>query len=78
MTDKTKCSCGSPKEAWQDCCKSCYAKKMNGSKKKDTKDNNDIRRQVFLKVAGNQLQNKTAKDVINYAKQLETEYSAWL
>ena len=51
---------------------------MNGSKKKDTKDNNDIRRQVFLKVAGNQLQNKTAKDVINYAKQLETEYSAWL
>ena len=71
----TKCICGNPKEAWQDCCKSCYAKKMNGGKK-DTKDK-DIRRQVFLKVASNQLTKATTKELITYAKNLEAEYLAW-
>jgi hypothetical protein len=69
-----KCSCGNPKESWQDICKSCYAKKMNI--KRPTKES-DIRRQVFLKVASNQLEKATATELISYAKTLETAYNQW-
>lgn len=70
------CSCGNEKEAWQDICKSCFAKRMNGSKK-NTKDNSDIRRQVFLKVASNQLEKATVSELISYAKELEGAYNKW-
>ena len=71
-----KCSCGKPKEEWQDVCKSCYAKKMGGSKKKPNKDNL-ILKQTCLKVAGNVLEGKTANEVIDYAKQLYQQFQSW-
>lgn len=80
MSKMNKCSCGNPKEAWQDVCKSCYAKKMGwGIQKpsKTSKNSDDILRQVCLKVSGMQLQKATPSEVIGYAKQLYTLFQGW-
>lgn len=73
-----KCVCSKEyeDEGFKTMCPSCFAKSMNGSKKNESKDS-DIRKLVFLKVASNQLQNTTAEEVVNYAKQLEKVYSNW-
>lgn len=71
-----KCSCGNEKEGWQSVCKSCYSKSKGNkpiTKNKDT----EIKRQCFLKIASDQVKGKEPKDLVSYAKQLETEFSKW-
>lgn len=70
------CSCGAIlQEDWMKTCKSCYAK-QNKSKQVVSKEI-EIRRQVFLKVAANQMRSASPKEIIGYAKELEAEFCLW-
>ena len=74
VTDK--CACGNEKEGWQSVCKSCYSKNKGNkptSKNKDT----EIKRQVFLKIASEQVKTKEPKELLDYAKKLEKEFILW-
>ena len=70
-----KCQCGNDKEDWQSICKQCFAKSKGGANPK-TKDR-DIKRQVFLKVASEQLGKGNPNDLVKYAKDLELEFNKW-
>jgi len=77
MATKT-CKCGNPKEDWQDCCKVCYSKKMNGDKKGVDNKDDLILKQTCLKVAGNVTEKgKTSAEVMTYAKQLYNQFQSW-
>jgi hypothetical protein len=78
-----KCKCGSEyeDEGFKTMCVQCFAKSKNGftkttKNKIDNKDQ-DIHRQVFLKVASEQLKGVQVVEIINYAKQLEKAFNEW-
>jgi hypothetical protein len=76
MTSKT-CKCGTQYEdmGFKTLCSSCYAKSVNGSKRIDVTQ--DIHRQVFLKIASEQLRGIQPKELIKYAQELEKEWEQW-
>ena len=86
-----KCeTCGKDFEAladYQKLCRSCYIKNKNGvpTPPKDLKENcntivldkdTKILRQVFLKVASEQVKGRP-EELLQYAKKLETEWTNW-
>ena len=75
-----KCNCGNDfeNEGFKTLCPKCYAISKNGFKKpfKANKDK-DIHRQVFVKVASEQLRGVAVAEVINYAKELEKAFDRW-
>jgi hypothetical protein len=74
-----KCSCGNEKEDWQAICRVCYAqlkqKPENGPNKTVTREQ-DIRRQVFTKIASEQVKG-SPRDIVEYARRLEAAYNSW-
>ena len=74
-----KCSCGKDyeDEGFKSMCSSCFARSMNGSKKQSNDKETDIHRQVFLKVASEQVKG-TPDRLVAYAKQLEVQYNNWI
>lgn len=76
MTSKT-CECGKQYEdmGFKTLCPLCYAQSINSNKKADEKQ--DIHKQVFLKIASEQLRGIQPKDLIRYAQELEKEWLKW-
>jgi hypothetical protein len=78
-----KCKCGKDFESmgFKTLCPSCYAKtkaEFKGADQllKPTKET-DIHRQVFVKVASEQLKGVSVSELISYAKELESAYNRW-
>ena len=71
-----KCACGNEKEGWQQMCRQCYAK--NGKKASFGNKDKDIKRQVFMKIASDQIKTKEPKDLVSYAQKLEKEFNLWV
>jgi hypothetical protein len=79
-----KCKCGKQYEdmGFKTLCPSCYAKSKTGDFKganQSLKESieADIHRQVFVKVASEQLKDVTVEELIKYAKELEQAYNRW-
>ena len=75
-----KCKCGKDyeDEGFKTMCSKCYAISKNGFKKPNTVNKDkDIHKQVFLKVASEQIKG-TADKLVAYAKQLEIQYNNWV
>ncbi|MBI2101852.1 hypothetical protein HYT53_04555 [Candidatus Woesearchaeota archaeon] len=71
-----KCACGNDKEDWMEVCKQCYAKNKGNKPTSKNKDK-EIKRQVFLKIASEQLKSQQPKDLVSYAQSLEIEFNKW-
>jgi len=63
-----------PQGNWQKICIDCW---KSSNRKSPTNKDVDIHRQVFLKVASDQLKGVEAKELIDYAKEIEKEFNAW-
>jgi len=79
--NKCKCEKDYEDEGFKTMCSSCFAKSMNGNKpvkSNGTKDR-DIRKQVFLKVASEQLRaGAKPEELVDYAQQIEKAYDGWI
>ena len=79
---KCECKRDYEDEGFKTMCPSCYAKSMNSSKKTikahtmSDKDI-DIHRQVFVKIASEQLKGVSVTEIVNYAKELEKIFNKW-
>lgn len=74
-----KCSCGQnyENEGFKTMCPICFAKSKQIKEVKPENREKDIHRQVFVKIASEQLKGVSVKDIIGYAKDLEKAYDEW-
>jgi len=83
MESRTCTTCGTSFTApegrdWMQQCINCWkAEKTREEFTLRTEKNTTILRSVFLKVAGQQLQNASPEDVIAFAQKLEQLWKSW-